>query len=62
MCNEAYVAYLKKNLLPDVSGTTKESGIDLCTSCLSGKESNPGPPYYEAGAVTLMRGLTAKKP
>ena len=60
MCNEAYVGYLKKLLL-DVSGTTKESGINLCTSRLSGRESNPGSPYDEARAVTHMRGLTAQK-
>jgi hypothetical protein len=60
MCNEAYVAYFK-NLLVDVSGTTSESGINLCTSRLSDRESKPGPPYYGAGAVTLTRGLTAQR-
>jgi hypothetical protein len=60
MCNEAYVVCFKKLPL-DVSGTTEESGINLCTSRFSGRESNPGPPYYEAGVVTLMRELTAQK-
>jgi len=60
MCNEAYAAYLKKKLLHNVPGTTEESDINLCTSRLSGTESNPGPPHYEAGAVTLMRELIAQ--
>jgi len=59
MYNEACVAYFKTPLF-DVSGTTEESGINLCTSRLSGRESNPGPPYYEASAVTRMRGITAQ--
>jgi len=54
------VAYLKKKLLLFVPVITEESGINLCTSRLSCTESNPGPPHYETGAVTLMRELTAQ--
>jgi len=39
-------------MLLDVSGTTEKCGINLRTSRLSGRESNPGPPYYEERAVS----------